>query len=357
MAKTLTIRHTIPISDEKWAGPYVTFYQWLPTGETEALVRETGDYTARLWIDRKCVASLSPVDDESLSRWVNITVQRVYVDVIVRGISDELAKFIHDERESPRGVHYGIGPEHEDYEQYSNRYLDLGLNVLELALKIYNRFIAYARNHKSQFWLPERPFDKTRLAVMNVAFEAKVRSKDHGWVRWCPPGTYAITIDTAGKETSIKKDDWVRLQEFVSGDSRPNIVLELLANAQLLIDEERRRSAIIEAASALEIAVSEFASSPKLDDLVAKDLLARLDSKSLHSQVKHLGFSGSIRYLLPLLFPADILPMDIIKSCQQVIEIRNNVVHNRQRDISPERIRLLVASVREACEILAKYTS
>ena len=356
MTKSLTIQYAIPLSDEDWGEPYVTFYQWLPSGASEALVRERGDYSARLWIDRECVVSLSPVDDEYLSRWVNITVGKVHVDVTVRNIPDELAKFIYDERESPREVHHGIEPEHADYEAFHNRYHDLGLEVLNFALTTYNRFIAFARNYKSQFWLPERPFDKNHVSSMNVAFRAKVRSEDYIWIRWCPPATDSLTVYSSGKETSVKQSDWSQVQEFVSGDSRPNLVLELLANAQLLIDEGRRRSAIIEAASALEIAVSEFAKTAKLNDLVVNDLLSRFDTGNLRSQIEHLGFSGSVRYLLPLLFPADVLPTEILKSCQQVIEIRNNVVHYGQRDVNPTKIRPLVADIRKACAILARYT-
>ncbi|WP_250124929.1 hypothetical protein [Chroococcidiopsis sp. CCMEE 29] len=356
MTKSLTIHHEITVSDEEWLGPFITFNQWLPNEELEALIRERDNYIARLWIGRDCVASLEELEDNYISRWVNIRVRKVYVEVVVCNISEELAKFIYDERESSRGIHHGMGPDNGDYEKLSNQYHDIGLKVLEFALTLYNRFIAFARNHKHQFWLSERLFDENLLHFSNVAFRAKVRSEDYEWVEWCPPATDLITIYSSGEETSISKDDWHKLQEFVSGNSRPKLVLELLANAQLLIQENRRRSAIIEAVSALEIAVSEFAKSPKIDSFFTQELLSRIETNNLKSQIDHLGFSGTVKYLLPILFPKEVLPTETIKNCQQAIERRNNVVHYGQRDISPAEICPLVASVRSACEILTKYT-
>lgn len=356
MTQSLTIAYEIPLSDEEWAGPCVTFYRWLPNGKSEALVRERDDYTTRLWIEKNCVASLSEVDDTEISRWVNITVKKVYVEVLVRNVDDNLVRFIHDERDHPRGKHHGINPDDEDYEKLSEGYYQLGIKVLEQALTLYNRFIAFARNHKSQFWLPTRPFEKNQLSSLNVAFRGRVRSDEFDWVRWCPPSNDVVTIYSSGEETSINKEDWQEIQEYISSDSRPNLVLELLANAQLLIQEQRRRSAIIEAVSALEIAVSEFSKSPDVNYLFTQEILSRIKIDGLHAQIEHIGFSGTVKYLLPILFPQDVLPTDTLKNCQKAIDIRNNVVHSGQRDVSATQIRSLIASIRSVCEILTKHT-
>ncbi len=358
MTENLTVRYTIPISDEEWGGPSVAFYKWLPDGEAEALVRERDDLTTRLWLNRDCVASLGKVDDDTISRWVNITISKVYIEVFARNVSDELARFIYDERESWKNIHHGLNPESEEYKKLSDQYHDLAVKVLEQALALYNRFIAFVRNYKHQFWLPERPIKRHLLSSQNVSFQAQVRSEDYGWVTWYPKSTASFTVYVSDDDdVSIKKEDWSEIQKFIASDSRPNLILELLANAQLLIQENKRRSAIIEAVSALEIAVSEFAESPRIDSFVTEEFLSRMEVNSVGSQIEHLGFSGTVRYLLPILFPREILSTEILNNCQQAIEVRNNVIHHGQRDVNSSRIRPLVSSIRSACEILAQYTN
>jgi hypothetical protein len=207
--------------------------------------------------------------------------------------------------------------------------------------------------------------------VLDIGFHAKVYSEGNDWVRWCPSSTDRITcyytVETGGKN-SIKQEEWNRIQEFISSNSRPNLILELLANAQLLIDQGHGRSAIIEAASALETAVFSFSKKGsldklilsflkegKLDELVLDNLLLRFDANQLKSQIKEMGLSGSLRFLLPILFPAEVLPTEILNHCQTLILIRNNVVHNGQRDVDEEKARLLISSVRRTCEIITQY--
>jgi hypothetical protein len=330
-------------------------YQWLPDDKNECLIRQVDNITARLWIDKNCVNSLTPVDEENIRQWVNIPVNKVHVDITIADVCEELAAFIHDERERPRNIHHGISPDHEEYLRLSCEYEVLGLKVLKVALETYNRFIRFARNNKSQYWLHERPFEENQMPSMNNSFHTTVYLEDCDGVRWCPPGTDVITFEFYGEETSIKREEWNQFKEFVGSNSRPDLILELLANAQLLIDEGHGRSAIIEAVSALEIAVSSFSKKGKLDRLVTNDLLSRFDASQLQSQVKHMGFSGSLSYLFPILFPDEVLPIKILKHCQEVIQLRNNIVHNGQRDVVEKEARSLVASVRQTCEIITQY--
>jgi hypothetical protein len=371
MSKTLRVQYLIPFSDEEWEGSCMTFHRWLPDGENECLIRQQDNITARLWFDGNCVASLYPVDKEEISKSIKVFVSKVYVDIRIANVSEELAAFIYDERDSPRNIHYGINPDHIEYSRLRSEYKILGWKVLKFALMTYNRFIAFARNNKAQYRLRERPLDENRMSSMDIGFHAKVYSEGNDWVRWCPSSTDRITcyytVETSGKN-SIKQEEWNRIQEFISSNSRPNLILELLANAQLLIDQGHGRSAIIEAASALETAVFSFSKKGsldklilsflkegKLDELVLDNLLLRFDANQLKSQIKEMGLSGSLRFLLPILFPAEVLPTEILNHCQTLILIRNNVVHNGQRDVDEEKARLLISSVRRTCEIITQY--
>jgi hypothetical protein len=352
---TLTVRHLIPFGTEPWGERFVNFYQWAPADESEALVRKTPGYEARLWFDRSCIDAMAPADDDDISRWVNVRVGKVYVDVLIDGVPDELALFIRNERDSPRIVHHGITPEQEEYPQLHETYRELGIKVSEFALTTYNRFVAFARNHKGQYWLVERPFDRGLISSRNNEFNAKVRTEYYDWVRWCPSHPHMAVLYIDGDELSIRRDEWSTVQDFISSNSRPSLVFELLANAWMLIDEGYRRSAIMDAVAALEQAVITFSQSPRLDGLIPVDILPRVDVSNLKNQVDHLGFSATVRYLLPLLFPAQILSTELLARCQEAVDIRNNIAHVGQRDVREEKVRPLVAALRHVCEILAQY--
>lgn len=353
VSKTLIIRHTIPISEN---GPCVILNQWIPKGEKEALTRTRSNLTARLWLDRECILSLQEIGDEDLSTWENIKVGKVYVDVIVRDVSVDLASFIYDEREAPKQVHHGITPDHPDYTRFATSYESLGLEVYDFAVTILNRFISYARNQKGQYWLQAQIPDPKRLASMNNYFNAKVHLDDRNWFRWCPPAMDHLVLQMAAKETYITTDDWSKAQDFVESDTRADLVRELLANSELLLHQGRRRSAVIEASCALEVALSRFGKRPKLEEFVTPELICRFDVNQLYSQIEHMGATGSFRYLLPILFPEKVLSTQTLKQCQELIVLRHSVVHAGQRDVEAKEANQLVKAARQGCETLIRYT-
>lgn len=333
----LTVRHLIPFGREPWGVRLLNFHRWLPAGEAQALVRQTPEYRARRWFDRSCLGHIALDDDDDLSRYINVRVGKVFVDVLIEDLADELAVFVRDERDAPRGIHHGATPGQPEYQPLNDAYLRLGVVVSEAALTTYNRFVAYARNQKGQYWLPERPIDHNRISSMNVEFNAKAHTEHYDWVRWCPPNSDVIVLRVHGEKLFISEDEWDDAQRFVSENSRPSLVFELLANAELLIDEGYRRSAVMDAVAAFEQAVVMFSQSPLLDGLMPVQSLGRVDIKNLKTQVEHIGFSATVRYLLPILFPEEVLPTRLLNRCQEAIDVRNTIAHRGQRDVREEK--------------------
>src|SRR5687767_10283501 len=91
MVKPLTIRLTIPLSDERLPPPII-FSKWLPLGDDHAIVVAGERFTLRFWINQACLSDR--YDSAPLERWVNINVVRVHCDVIGLTVSDELADFV-----------------------------------------------------------------------------------------------------------------------------------------------------------------------------------------------------------------------------------------------------------------------
>jgi len=102
--------------------------------------------------------------------------------------------------------------------------------------------------------------------------------------------------------------------------------------------------------TALEVAVSDFSRSDKCNQALASKYGPRMGIDRLQKQVDHMGLSGTVRYLLPLLLPEDALPENILKGCRDAIDARQNVVHNGQREV--KNVKHLISSIESCCKIL-----
>lgn len=161
-----------------------------------------------------------------------------------------------------------------------------------------------------------------------------------------------------GVESFIHQEDWVSITNYVQSKHRPKLTLELLANSRNLFDNGNFRSAVIEAVTALEVAVSNFGKNPNIEFLDKFVQTKRIDAKNLKGQIEHMGFSGSIRYLIPLLISKEDLPQATLDKCFQAIEVRNNVVHNKkgQRNVKRDLTQEIINEVSSCCKVLDRYT-
>jgi hypothetical protein len=113
--------------------------------------------------------------------------------------------------------------------------------------------------------------------------------------------------------------------------------------------------------TALEVAIVDFAKRPKAQEAFGPLLAERLATPSLKAQVEHCGLSGSVRYLLPVIFSPDKLPTQLLKTCQQAVEERGKVIHRGhqilrgQPDVAEDKLRTYLAAIRHVCAILREY--
>jgi hypothetical protein len=232
----------------------------------------------------------------------------------------------------------------------------LGEKALAAVLQTVNRLLLYARNQKGQYWLEPLDTDPDRMSSRNVQFRARVLVPPHDWVMWNPPRRYLLNAQMQSEERFISQADWTDIKLFIASNRRADLVLELLANAEHLLAAGRRRSGVIEAVTALEVALGEFAKSPRTDCL-QPEVVRRTPIELIRQQIEHLGFSGSMRFFLPLLFSPESLNASTIQLCSSAIETRNNVVHHGQRDVQQEAAERQIRGVRELCELLMNATT
>src|SRR5208282_3759352 len=116
---------------------------------------------------------------------------------------------------------------------------------------------------------------------------------------------------------------------------RTSLASELLARAFSGAWLGQRRSALIDAVSALELAISDFAGSRRAQEAFKDHYSLRVEMTSLKSQVDHLGLQATVRYLLPVIFPEDRVSAEVIRTCQEAVNERNHLAH---RHVSKEKV-------------------
>ena len=151
----------------------------------------------------------------------------------------------------------------------------------------------FARAIKGQYWLLNYPVDLKRLHGYFQSFEALGYIDEGKRFRFQPGTSDCISISMTPEIKYIKEGEWNDVEQFVQGQSRPSMVLELLAGAQQLAGNGYARSALTEAVTALEVAVSDFSRSDKCNQALASKYGPRMGIDRLQKQVDHMGLSGT----------------------------------------------------------------
>ena len=153
------------------------------------------------------------------------------------------------------------------------------LNVYTFVHISVSRLISYFRTKKDQFWLEEQELDENTY-ISCARFRARFTADGVKWHRWNPPSAGFIIAMHTCDDAWIGRDDWERAREFMNAKRGSPLARELLARAQADAWMGRRRSAIIDAVTALEVAINAFARSSKAHEAFGDLLALRMDGAS-----------------------------------------------------------------------------
>ncbi len=348
MSKEILVRMDIPIPAHKIVNtPAMVFSRWMPLDEDESIVVQEENATLRLWFDRSCWHNVTHAGGD-IPNHVNVLVDKVFADVTLRDLSEGLVDYIELTATEP----------HPPESPYQQEYRELGQKVYLLTLTYLNRLINYARSMKGQYWLQEYPLSEAEgLSTVNLAFKARVLI-DSEWVRWFPDVRQLVIGRVGGcqdRERFIDKDSWSQVRSFITSKQRASLVRELLAGAEWLAGIGHRRSALTEAITALEAAITTFSNQPKAEEAFGSLITERMNVSSLSNWTEKMGLSGTIHYLFPLVFSEEMMPTDILTDCQEAILERQNVVHNAQRDVQEDKLSVYLEAIRNMCRLLETY--
>ncbi len=344
----LTVELKLPIETEPLVGaPALTFHHWLPIGKANGIRITENEVNLLLWFDLESTWWASQPTEDEIKNHVNVLAHYVRAEITVHEVASELATYMQN-RDFKR-----LPAESERLIQAE--YDKLGRQILEVLLRRFNRLITYAHSVKGQYWLLKYEFDIGRLHSYFQSFEARGRIDAGDVFRFKPGIGDEISISMPSEDKYIGESEWAEVSDFVRGKERTPLVHELLAGSEQLAANGYYRSALTKAVTALEVAISAFGRSQNKNQKLASIVGPRLGVDMLQKQIEHMGLSGTVRYLLPLLLPEEILPAEILSGCRKAVDERQNVVHNGTRNVS--NIDHFIGSIRSCCKILRDYGS
>lgn len=361
MSQDFLVRMQIPLS-------YNLFFdKWLPE-ESNAIIVEKNTkfkFLVKIWFDYSCmspdflsiVEMIKTVDNtqelDNFIKEANKIVNKINVDVEVQDLSNEAIDFFF-QRNRKYFADKIMDIESQKNEEY---FVDLENEIINSTVEVINRFLSYLRNYKRQYWIKE--YEKKYDYIENFFKKnsAKITLNKNEWIDLYPRnrGRGKCTIDK-NDEVRLKEEEWLEVKKFVSSGKKVDLVMELLVNADSLAFNSNARNAIIEAVTALEISLNDFASQPNYLDLLHPDAIQRIEGKNLKSLVEKLGLRGSINVLLPILF-SEKIQNKLLKDCEKAVELRNNIIHHGKRKVDNQKVIEMIESIRQLCTLLKQSSA
>jgi len=351
---SLTIRHRVPVSEESDDSNCVYFDRWLPGGQEQALRLKREGLQASLWVDSSCVR-LYPGEriEDQLSRG-SVGVSHFFVEIATGPISADLARFIREQAKSRRQREV-LESTDAGTRSLAQDHRALGLQVQKTLLHTVNGFLSWAYAEKQQYWLNTRSETGDQLNSINALTGASAQIDTEPRILWCPPTVDSIHIVLRAK-AGITAAEWEALGPFLQAGKRPSLVGELVSNADRLMTLGHHRAALIEAVAAMEVALNAFAAAPDPNALNPSLAEAIRAGRTFRDDVKHLGVTASIRYLLPVLLLPTALPTDAHASASVSLDVRHNIVHNGSRMPNREKAQTMVAGCFRIARALTRAT-
>jgi hypothetical protein len=232
----------------------------------------------------------------------------------------------------------------------SKEYYRIGKTAYQVIISGLNRLIGYIRSEKGQYWLEDYPDLDNNCYSEFINNKVRIRFDGGEWIELRSERVVNFSVVAyTDKKNLIAKEDWLAVQDYLQSGRRVSLVGHLLSIAEKLSSEGYRRTALIEAVSALEVALHQFAKEAA-DKKPAQCRDVKTGFSNIKKHIEYICFTCSFNYLLPLILKEG--AMEALKQCQEAIEERGNVVHNGQRDGSPEKLKGYLRGVRSLCHEL-----
>jgi len=268
------------------------------------------------------------------------------IDVYVEGVDEEVLVVIQEIADEVRATQ---SMPHRNGDA-AKRYEELGLRIQAASLIAANRVLTWFRVSKGQFWISPLVHDSENQASFFRQSQARVSWNGTDWLPWLP--SYRGVIRSIGRDWGrrrVARDDWRDLKAWLTEPSRPNLILELLADAEALASRGTVRPALVQAVAALEVAIVRLYESQFWQNAVkSRTGRAVWMGQKLHDRI---GLRGALHTLLPAVLGDSAIPSDVLIKCQNAVDARNAIVHKGSR-LNTETIEPHMWPIRVLCEHL-----
>ena len=351
MSAKVEFRFRFPTGPGGDLGPALRFTHWLPIGEDEGIAFELDGLTYRYWIGADCQDHCGQSLPADFTSFLEVTARYMYVTVAGYVAPDDIMRLHEVIRQETNRSIQNLSTKHGNLP--IDPYEELCRRVYETAVTGFNRIIAYCQAVKGQYWLEEWNIDSRNILREFHLLAAQIRFAALEWQPWLPPTNNTFVMGrTAQPERCVSHEDWPLIQEFLNGKSRPDLVGTLLANAERHHSRGLARAAPVEAITALDFCIHQFANRCRQSfDWFYRDE-DRFGVDSLQSHVKHLGVTCTVSYLLPMIFTPEQVSSMTLKSVQEAIAERNRVVHEGKRHVDIAKLGTWLSAIRAICLFL-----
>jgi hypothetical protein len=308
----LVIRFLIQMRDDASFGSGPSFHRWLPNGIEDAIGMNIEVGQLHLWFERRGYTEemvhfdfgRHEVDTSIVRKQGRLDAGPLFGRLHVANVPHDVADALRQEMTGDA------------------RYVAFGRSVVKSVHPIIERLIKLFRERYGQHWLKTlEPWDSRRLSLGAICSDWNMNWSDDNEASWHPfkPDKSVRSYD--GIESTkfneyLTQSDWLDLKTAVEKGDDSSLATELVTNSHRLLSEAELRHAVVEAVSALEVAISNAVRAPimgsgKLADSAASFLK---DTPLRTRLVVASSFLGGI-------------PAVTIEDALAGIELRNRVVH------------------------------
>ncbi len=315
---------------------------WIPEHADRIKIDISKNIEMEIYCSRESISFITAYDrvqTESLKGFEGIPLSYIDVKFKFSNIDENLGTYILD----------GCNSKNENLDELV---FEIARNIQANIIKYVNRLIEYVRSYNGQYGLKPISFDEKKLSSNMITLRAIVSENNTNWYDFDIKHSDQLVIGFMDADNALFEYQWEKVKEYVLNNNRTELTLELIANAYYLLDSGHGRSAIIEVCSALETAVSEFSKYKDFSWLNLINSNGRVDPRNISSQINHLKFSTSVKFLFPILFSEQEVSKETINDCIRAIEVRNNVIHNGQRNVDDRMLREIIPQVEVLCKFL-----
>ena len=344
MPQRILVRLQIAIAEEYAAA--LAFTRWLPNEKDTLEMSVNGDKVTVWFDDHLFQASFFDVDYANLESDEDLRLKAIGIDVHVEGVDEEVLAVIQEIADEARATQ---SMPRRDCDA-AKRYEELGLRVQTAGLHAANRVLTWFRVSKGQFWISPLVHDPENQASFFRQSQAKVRWTGTEWLPWLPSyrGVFQVICQDWGTRR-VARVDWRDLKSWMTKASRPDLILELLADAEALASRGAARPALVQAVAALEVAIVRLYESQFWQEAVkSRTAQAVWTGEKLHERV---GLRGALHTLLPAVVGDSEIPCEVLMKCQNAVDARNAIVHKGSR-LDTETIEAHMWPIRVLCEHL-----